>query len=185
MWASCCAACRHSKVLRRARLCPRLQAGVAANRPRPHPQAVSMNRLCLRLRPQVVVANRLCLRPPSGLNEQAVPPPPSGRSEQAVPPPTAQQQVAAPVESGNTTAGLSFDQVRTTWAELVHAVRAAKPSLGLFSQWSGFRQSRRSRAQTELWCRRPLCHEPSEKQPRERRGDSRGKIRVGGCAWMP
>ncbi len=69
---------------------------------------------------------------PSGLNEQAVPPPPppSGRSEQAVPPP--QQQVAAPVESGNATAGLSFDQVRTTWAELVHAVRAAKPSLAYF-----------------------------------------------------
>ena len=74
--------------------------------------------------------------PPSGFSEQAAPPPPSGRSEQAVLPPPAQQQVAAPAESSNaaTAAGLSFDQVRTTWAELVSAVavRAAKPSLAGF-----------------------------------------------------
>jgi hypothetical protein len=51
-------------------------------------------------------------------------------------PPPAQHQVAAPAESSNaaTAAGLSFDQVRTTWAELVSAVavRAAKPSLAGF-----------------------------------------------------
>ena len=74
--------------------------------------------------------------PPSGFSEQAAPPSPSGRSEQAVLPPPAQQQVAAPAESSNaaTAAGLSFDQVRTTWAELVSAVavRAAKPSLAGF-----------------------------------------------------
>ena len=72
--------------------------------------------------------------PPSSLNEQAAPPPPSGRSEQAVPPPPAQQQVAAPAESSNTAsaAAPSFDQVRTTWAELVNAVRVVKPPLGNF-----------------------------------------------------
>jgi DNA polymerase-3 subunit gamma/tau len=72
--------------------------------------------------------------PPSGRSERAAPPPPSGRSEQAVLPPPAQHQVAAPAESSNaaTAAGLSFDQVRTTWAELVNAVRAAKPSLAGF-----------------------------------------------------
>ena len=74
--------------------------------------------------------------PPSGRSERAAPPPPSGRSEQAVLPPPAQHQVAAPAESSNaaTAAGLSFDQVRTTWAELVSAVavRAAKPSLAGF-----------------------------------------------------
>ena len=74
--------------------------------------------------------------PPSGFSEQAAPPSPSGRSEQAVLPPPAQHQVAAPAESSNaaTAAGLSFDQVRTTWAELVSAVavRAAKPSLAGF-----------------------------------------------------
>ena len=72
--------------------------------------------------------------PPSGFSEQAAPPPPSGRSEQAVLPPPAQHQVAAPAESSNaaTAAGLSFDQVCTTWAELVNAVRAAKPSLAGF-----------------------------------------------------
>ena len=71
---------------------------------------------------------------PSGRSEQAAPPPPSGRSGQAVLPPPAQHQVAAPAESSNaaTAAGLSFDQVRTTWAELVNAVRAAKPSLAYF-----------------------------------------------------
>ena len=83
--------------------------------------------------------------PPSGRSEQPAPPPqvvganrcappPSGRSEQAVLPPPAQHQVAAPAELSNaaTAAGLSFDQVRTTWAELVNAVRAAKPSLAGF-----------------------------------------------------
>ena len=72
--------------------------------------------------------------PPSSLNEQAAPPPPSGRSEQAVPPPPAQQQVAAPAESSNTAsaAAPTFDQVRTTWAELVNAVRVVKPPLGHF-----------------------------------------------------
>ena len=72
--------------------------------------------------------------PPSGRSEQAAPPPPSGRSEQAVLPPPAQQQVdvqAAPSNAAGTVAP-SFDQVRTTWAELVNAVRAAKPPLGHF-----------------------------------------------------
>ena len=68
--------------------------------------------------------------------ESAAPRPPaplsSGRSEQAAPPPPAQQQVAAPAESSNAAASLSFDQVCTTWAELVNAVRAAKPSLAGF-----------------------------------------------------
>ena len=72
--------------------------------------------------------------PPSGFSEQAAPPPPSGRSEQAVLPPPAQQQVAAPAESSNaaSAAAPSFDQVRTTWAELVNAVRVVKPPLGNF-----------------------------------------------------
>lgn len=82
--------------------------------------------------------------PPSSSNEQAAPPPPNSfneqaasplpidYSEQAVPPPPAQQQVAAPNESGNAAASLSFDQVRTTWNELVNAVRAIKPSLAHF-----------------------------------------------------
>ena len=69
---------------------------------------------------------------PSSLNEQAARPLPSTRSEQAAPPPPAQQQVAAPAESSNAAASLSFDQVCTTWAELVNAVRAAKPSLAYF-----------------------------------------------------
>lgn len=69
---------------------------------------------------------------PSGRSEQVAPPPPSGLNEQAAPPPAAQQQVAAPAEPSNAAASLSFDQVRTTWAELVNAVRAAKPSLAYF-----------------------------------------------------
>ncbi len=69
---------------------------------------------------------------PSSLNEQAARPLPSTRGEQAAPPPPAQQQVAAPAESSNAAASLSFDQVCTTWAELVNAVRAAKPSLAYF-----------------------------------------------------
>ena len=68
---------------------------------------------------------------PSARNEQAAPPLPSACNE-AAPRATAQQQAAAPAVPSNATAGLSFDQVRTTWAELVHAVRAAKPSLAHF-----------------------------------------------------
>ena len=69
---------------------------------------------------------------PSSFNEQAAPPPPNDYSEQAAPPPPAQQQVAAPAESSNAAASLSIDQVRTTWNELVNAVRAVKPSLAHF-----------------------------------------------------
>ena len=72
--------------------------------------------------------------PPSNPSEQAVPPPPNDYSEQAAPPPPAQQQVAAPAESSNDVpaASLSIDQVRASWAELVNAVRAIKPSLAHF-----------------------------------------------------
>ena len=70
--------------------------------------------------------------PPSSFNEQAVPPLPNDYSEQAAPPPPAQQQVAVPAESSNAAASLSIDQVRTTWNELVNAVRAIKPSLAHF-----------------------------------------------------
>ena len=70
--------------------------------------------------------------PPSSFNEQAAPPLPNDYSEQAAPPPPAQQQVAAPDESSDATASLSIDQVRTTWNELVNAVRAIKPSLASF-----------------------------------------------------
>ena len=69
---------------------------------------------------------------PSGRNKQVAFPSPSSLNEQAAPPPPAQQQVAAPAESSNAAASLSFEQVRTTWAELVSAVRAAKPSLAYF-----------------------------------------------------
>ena len=69
---------------------------------------------------------------PSGRNKQVASPSPSSRSERAAPPPPPQQQVAAPAESNNAAASLSFDQVRTTWDELVNAVRAAKPSLAHF-----------------------------------------------------
>ena len=81
--------------------------------------------------------------PPKGRSEQAAPPLPSSRSEQiaspspsnldeqAAPPPPPQQQ-AVSAESSNAAASLSFDQVRTTWAELVNAVRTAKPSLAYF-----------------------------------------------------
>lgn len=62
----------------------------------------------------------------------AAPPPPSRRREPAAPPPPAPPPIAAPAESSNAAGGLSFDQVRTTWAELVNAVRAAKPSLAHF-----------------------------------------------------
>ena len=69
---------------------------------------------------------------PSGRSEQVASPPPSNLDEQAAPPLPTQQQVAAPAESSNAAASLSFDQVRTTWDELVNAVRAAKPSLAYF-----------------------------------------------------
>ncbi len=69
---------------------------------------------------------------PSGRSEQVASPAPSNLDEQAAPPLPTQQQVAAPAESSNATASLSFDQVRTTWAELVNAVRAIKPSLAHF-----------------------------------------------------
>lgn len=62
-----------------------------------------------------------------GIQRRFVPPPST-----AAPPPPAQQQIAAPAKSSNAAGGLSFDQVRTTWAELVNAVRAAKPSLAHF-----------------------------------------------------
>ena len=70
--------------------------------------------------------------PPSSFNEQAAPPLPNDYSEQAAPPPPAQRQVAAPDESSNNAASLNIDQVRTTWNELVNAVRAIKPSLAHF-----------------------------------------------------
>ena len=103
--------------MRRARLHLRLQ-GVAANRPRlrlqaipmskprPHLQVASMNRL--RLRSQTTIANRprLHLRP----NSKSLP-----RMSRAI-----------------TLPALNIDQVRTTWNELVNAVRAIKPSLAHF-----------------------------------------------------
>ena len=70
--------------------------------------------------------------PPRSRSEQTAPPLPSDHNEQADPPPPAQQQVAAPGESSNAAASLSIDQVRTTWNELVNAVRAIKPSLASF-----------------------------------------------------
>ena len=71
---------------------------------------------------------------PSGRREPAGSSPPRVRREPAAaaPPPPAQQQIAAPAEPSNAAGGLSFDQVRTTWAELVNAVRAAQPSLANF-----------------------------------------------------
>ncbi|MDE2743762.1 MAG: DNA polymerase III subunit gamma/tau [Gemmatimonadota bacterium] len=69
---------------------------------------------------------------PSSFKEQTAPPLPNDYSEQVAPPPPTQQQVAAPAESGNAAASLSIDQVRTTWNELVNAVRAVKPSLAHF-----------------------------------------------------
>ena len=70
--------------------------------------------------------------PPNSFNKQAAPPLPNDYSEQAAPPPSAQQQVTVPAESSNAAASLSIDQVRTTWNELVNAVRAIKPSLAHF-----------------------------------------------------
>jgi DNA polymerase-3 subunit gamma/tau len=98
-------------------------------------RSVDVGELLRRLQSLESAAPRPAMPPsPSNRSEQAAPPPPSGRSEQAVPPPPAQQQVAAPAESSNAAgaAAPTFDQVRTTWAELVNAVRAAKPPLGHF-----------------------------------------------------
>ena len=74
------------------------------------------------------------LSPSSGRSEQVASPPPSNLNKQVEPPPSAQQQVAAPAESSSVASSVapSFDQVRTTWAELVNAVRAVKPSLASF-----------------------------------------------------
>ena len=69
---------------------------------------------------------------PSGRNRQVASPSPSSLNERAAPPPPPQQEVAAPAKSNNAAASLSFDQVRTTWDELVSAVRTAKPSLAHF-----------------------------------------------------
>ena len=109
-------------------------------------RSVDVGELLRRLQSLESPAPRPAAPPPpsSGRSEQAAPPLPSGRSEQvaspspsnldeqAAPPLPTQQQVAAPAESSNAAASLSFDQVRTTWAELVNAVRAAKPSLAYF-----------------------------------------------------
>ena len=107
-------------------------------------RSVDVGKLLRRLQSLESVAPRPAAPPPpsSSRSEQAASPSPSGRSEQAASPsnlneqasplPPAQQQVAAPAESSNSVASLSFDQVRTTWAELVNAVRAAKPSLAYF-----------------------------------------------------
>ncbi len=69
---------------------------------------------------------------PKVRREPAAPPRVRREPAAAAPPPPAQQQIAAPAESSNAAGGLSFDQVRTTWAELVNAVRAAQPSLANF-----------------------------------------------------
>lgn len=79
-------------------------------------------------REQGIQHRRTPSSPPSSRREPAAPAPPST----AAPPPPAQQQIAAPAKSSNAAGGLSFDQVHTTWAELVNAVRAAKPSLAHF-----------------------------------------------------
>ena len=70
--------------------------------------------------------------PPSDRSEQVAPPPPSNLDESPAPPLPAQQQVAASAGSSNAATSLSIDQVRTTWNELVNAVRAIKPSLAHF-----------------------------------------------------
>ena len=105
-------------------------------------RSVDVGELLRRLQSLESAAPRPAASPPpsSGRSERAAPPPPSGRNkqvaspsslnEQAPPPPPVQQEVAA--SASNAAASLSFDQVRTTWAELVNAVRAAKPSLAYF-----------------------------------------------------
>ena len=108
-------------------------------------RSVDVGKLLRRLQSLESAAPRPAVPPPpsSGRSEQTAPPLPSGRSEQVASPspsnldeqaapPLPVQQQAASAESSNTAASLSFDQVRTTWAELVNAVRAAKPSLAHF-----------------------------------------------------
>lgn len=108
-------------------------------------RSVDVGELLRRLQSLESVAPRPAASPPPsrGRSEQTAPPLPSGRSEQVASPspsnldeqaapPLPVQQQAASAESSNTAASLSFDQVRTTWAELVNAVRAAKPSLAHF-----------------------------------------------------
>jgi len=108
-------------------------------------RSVDVGKLLRRLQSLETAAPRPAVPPPpsSGRSEQTAPPLPSGRSEQVASsspsnldeqaaPPLPVQQQAASAESSNTAASLSFDQVRTTWAELVNAVRAAKPSLAHF-----------------------------------------------------
>ena len=109
-------------------------------------RSVDVGELLRRLQSLEGAAPRPAASPPpsSGRSERAAPSLPSGRNrqvasrsprnlnERAAPPPPPQQQVAAPAESNNAAASLSFDQVRTTWDELVNAVRAAKPSLAHF-----------------------------------------------------
>ena len=108
-------------------------------------RSVDVGKLLRRLQSLESAAPRPAVSPPpsSGRSEQTAPPLPSGRSEQVASPspsnldeqaapPLPVQQQAASAEPSNTAASLSFDQVRTTWAELVNAVRAAKPSLAHF-----------------------------------------------------
>ena len=108
-------------------------------------RSVDVGKLLRRLQSLETAAPRPAVPPPpsSGRSEQTAPPLPSGRSEQVASsspsnldeqaaPPLPVQQQAASAESSNTAASLSFDQVRTTWGELVNAVRAAKPSLAHF-----------------------------------------------------
>ena len=108
-------------------------------------RSVDVGKLLRRLQSLETAAPRPAVPPPpsSGRSEQTAPPLPSGRSEQVASsspsnldeqaaPPLPVQQQAASAESSNTAASLSFDQVRTTWTELVNAVRAAKPSLAHF-----------------------------------------------------
>ena len=105
-------------------------------------RSVDVSELLRRLQSLEGAAPRPTAPPPRDRREPAAPPPreqgiqrrfvPSSPPSTAAPPPPAQQQIAAPAKSSNAAGGLSFDQVRTTWAELVSAVRAAKPSLAHF-----------------------------------------------------
>ena len=106
-------------------------------------RSVDVSELLRRLQSLESAAPRPAAPPPRDRREPAAPPPReqgiqrrfvplSSPPSTAAPPPPAQQQIAAPAKSSNAAGGLSFDQVRTTWAELVSAVRAAKPSLAHF-----------------------------------------------------
>lgn len=106
-------------------------------------RSVDVGELLRHLQSLEGAAPRPTAPPPRDRREPAAPPPreqgiqrrfvpPSSPPSTAAPPPPAQQQIAAPAKSSNAAGGLSFDQVRTTWAELVSAVRAAKPSLAHF-----------------------------------------------------